>query len=516
MKSGRCLYAGAVLVALVVGLGLWKPTHMKADHDRDHIPRFRVDPFWPKPLPAPVGYDLYHWPGCGASGCQATTTPGGDAAAHQWVLGEVAGSCTDADGNVYTFNRGWEVGAVVAGTLQNNQSGAIVGQDASDFTSPAFNPDRAMPSPPIVEFSPGGATIAGFGDPRLNPGTASGAYSATAATGRSLIMPNGAHGCFVDYQGNVWVAGNADGIVQKYNPAVAATQGASATPVLTIGVKDQCDTTTGICGATALNTSHTLLNEPPDIAVDPDTGPVSGSKGDVYVADGYGNYRVVVFDSSGTYVGQWGMSCGHNENPDGSNPCPPGTFGSTGGGHPHCVVLGNDGLVYVCDRPNNRIQVFKKTCAVPSTVATPQPVCTPERIIYVDGNPFLGINGIPGATAANRNAILRASTRACDMDFWPNKDTLASDSPKKQKFIVDVDLGNDNTWVIDKASGITVGALGRCGLAPCPGHNAGEFAFGHTVNVAPDNDAIYVAETITGRRINKFVRVDEGEDHDHH
>jgi hypothetical protein len=102
------------------------------------------------------------------------------------------------------------------------------------------------------------------------------------------------------------------------------------------------------------------------------------------------------------------------------------------------------------------------------------------------------------------------------MDFWPNKDTLASDSPKKQKFIVDVDLGNDNTWVIDKASGITVGALGRCGLAPCPGHNAGEFAFGHTVNVAPDNDAIYVAETITGRRINKFVRVDEGEDHDHH
>ena len=41
MKSGRYLYAGAVLVALVVGLGVWKPAHVKADHDG--VPKFRVD-----------------------------------------------------------------------------------------------------------------------------------------------------------------------------------------------------------------------------------------------------------------------------------------------------------------------------------------------------------------------------------------------------------------------------------------------------------------------------------------
>ena len=88
----------------------------------------------------------------------------------------------------------------------------------------------------------------------------------------------------------------------------------------------------------------------------------------------------------------WGLR------PDGSNPCPGGTFGHSGGGHPHCVVLGNDGLVYVCDRPNNRIQAFKKSCAKPSVNGS-QPLCDPERIIYV--------NNFPGASTAKRNAILK-------------------------------------------------------------------------------------------------------------
>jgi NHL repeat len=491
-KTRWLLYAGAVTVAVIAGL--WNPVRLKARSEE--APRFRVDPSWPNVLPAPVGYDLYKWPGCGPQGCQNTATPGGDNAAHRWVMGEVAGSCTDAQGNVYTYNRGWQVGALVGTppTLAGNQSGAIVGQDASDFTSPTFNPDRAMPSPPVVAFDAKGRTFAGFGNPAINP-----------ATGRSAYMPNGAHGCFVDYQGYLWVAGNGDGIVQKYNPATAAGQGSHATFVLQIGTKDTCDSAGQPCTGAALNTSHTQLYNPPDLAVDPEVGPVSGTRGDIYIADGYGNYRVVVFNSQGLYVGQWGQSCGHNENADGSNPCPAGTFGANGGGHPHCVVLGNDGLVYVCDRPNNRIQVFKKTCAAPSVGTPPtQPFCAPDRVIRIEK--------FPGATAANRTVILRAGTRACDMDFWPNKDTLASLSPGQQKFILDVDLGNDNTWVIDKASGTTVGAVGRCGLAPCPGHNAAEFAFGHTVNVAPDNKTIYVAETITGRRIQKFVKVDDDED----
>ena len=102
-----------------------------------------------------------------------------------------------------------------------------------------------------------------------------------------------------------------------------------------IGTKGMCDgpqTSTNpfsSCGDTAsYNTSHTLLNEPADITVDPKEGPVSGTRGDIYIADGYGNHRVVVFNVAGQYVGQWGTACSTT-----GESCPPGTFGKSGGGH---------------------------------------------------------------------------------------------------------------------------------------------------------------------------------------
>ncbi len=465
MNIRRYLTIGAsvtgTLVAVILATGLWEPL-AKADKSAQG-PTFAVDPSWPKPLPAPVG---------------------SDGVAHRWVTGEIAGSCMDKFDNVYTFNRGWEVGVTIGEVLQGNESGAINGQDAIA---------SAIPSPPVVAYSRNGDTVAGWGNPTL--------IQTGADYGYAAYMPQGAHGCFIDYQGNIWFGGNGDGIVQKYNPQAANSQGATAAYVLQIGTKGVCDGTQtnpnnpfSSCGeANSYNSSHTLLNEPADIAVDPDVGPVSKTRGDVYIADGYGNHRIVVFDATGKYVGQWGTACSTD-----SESCPPGTFGATGGGHPHCVVLGNDGLVYVCDRPNDRIQVFKKTCAVPSSTSNPQPVCEPIRII--------DINGFDRATAADRKALLLAGTRACDMDFWPNIDYLASKSPTSQKDIVDVDLGNDNTWLINKASGLVLGALGTCGLAPCPGHNAGEFAFGHTTTVDSRGN-IYVAETITGRRIQKFVQM---------
>jgi hypothetical protein len=88
-------------------------------------------------------------------------------------------------------------------------------------------------------------------------------------------------------------------------------------------------------------------------------------------------------------------------------------------------VLGNDGLVYVCDRPDDRIQVFQKTCAVPSTSSNPQPFCAPVRVINIDQ--------FPTATAANRNAILLAGTRGDDMYFWPNIDYLAKQESDESK-----------------------------------------------------------------------------------
>lgn len=460
MKLGRYLYVGGLMVALAVALGLWNPLATALGNDGGNggndggngggTPKFRVDPLWPKPMPV-------------------TVTNG---VAHTWVQGEVAGTCVDAHDNVYTFNRGWEVGVTGPNGLQGNESGAIVGQDASA---------SSIPSPPVVAFNSDGDVVASWGNPALIP-------APQANYGAAAYMPHGAHGCYVDYEGNVWIGGNGDGIVQKY-PA----DGGGGVFTLQIGTKGMCDGAPAsppaavfpTCNeANSFNSSHTLLNEPADIAVDPKVGPISHQRGDIYIADGYGNHRVVVFDRNGKYLTQFGTNCG-SVSPN----CPGGTFGATGGGHPHCVVLGNDDLVYACDRPNSRIEVFTKTG------------------MFLKSIP---IASFPGAVADKRAAILLAGTRACDIDFYPNLDYLASTSPTSQKYIIDVDLGNDNTWVLDHASGDVLGALGRCGLAPCPGHNAGEFAFGHTA-ATDSHGNIYVAETITGRRIQKFVK-GEGND----
>ena len=450
-------------------------------------PSFVLDPSWPKPLPAPVTNGV----------------------AHTWVQGEVAGNCVDLRDNVYTFNRGWEVGITFNGVQQGNQSGAIVGQDATA---------SAIASPPVVVFDSDGNTIAGFGNPTL-------VQPPDPNFGFPTYLPHGAHGCFVDYQGYLWVGGNGDGVVQKYNPQAAAQAGAAATWVAQIGTQAHCDgpqTTTSsysTCGdANSFNTSHTLLNEPADMAVDPNRDPVTNTPGSVYIADGYGNHRVVVYTTSDggktyQYNRQWGTGCKVGNPPVNHNgqDCPAGTFGATGGGHPHCIVLGNDGLVYVCDRPNSRIQVFNKSCGGPS-ISGSQPICPPTRIINIgtttgvtpvgsDGN-----NAFRNADPAAAAAIQLAGTRADDMDFWPNIDPLASQSPTSQHVIVDVDLGNDNTWLMDKATATVFGALGVCGILPCPGHNGGHFAFGHTAATNSKGN-IYIAETVTGRRIQKFTPV---------
>jgi hypothetical protein len=473
---------GAVLAAGIAAVSGWPPL-ANAQSTSTAQPVFAVDSYWPKPLPAPVGTD---------------------GIAHTWVQGEVAASCIDRNDNVYTFNRGWEVGVTISGVLQGNESGAIDGQDATA---------SAIPSPPVVAFDPEGNTIAGWGNPSL--------IQTGVDYGYAAYMPQGAHGCFVDYQGYVWVGGNGDGIVQKYLPATASPQGATATYVAQIGTKGACDgapTTSNpfsSCGETNdFNSSQTLLNEPADIAVDPSPDPYTGTPGSVYIADGYGNHRVVVYTTNDggqtyTYNRQWGTACSTN-----SQSCPPGTFGASGGGHPHCIVLGNDGNVYVCDRPNSRIQVFSKSCGAASSASNPQPLCTPTRIINIGANAGQplpagftdGSNAFASAQPQDAAAILASTTtRACDIDFWPNIDYLASKSPTSQAIIVDVDLGNDNTWLINKATATVFGALGICGIVPCPGHNAGHFAYGHTTAVDSRGN-IYLAETITGRRIQKFVR----------
>jgi sugar lactone lactonase YvrE len=236
---------------------------------------------------------------------------------------------------------------------------------------------------------------------------------------------------------------------------------------MTIGTKRLCDgplvasrTMNKTCGSPGFNSSKTLLNDPADVAVDPDPDPITGQRGSVYIADGYGNYRVVVFSSTGKYLRQWG------EPGNG-----PGQFGAPDGGHPHCVVLGKDGLVYACDRNNSRIEVFDKTGHL-------------QRIIPVNIPTDLMLLGNLG------------TLRATDVDFSIDR---------HQTWMYDTDLGNNAVWIFDRARGVIVSGFGRSG------HMAGEFIFPHTLAVASNGD-LYVAETINGRRIQKFVKSDSEDD----
>jgi hypothetical protein len=375
MRVWRCVYAGTILVALVVGLGLWNPFTAATATRSDGIPRYVVDPFWPKPHP------------------------------DKWVTGEVGGTCVDSLDHVFTVNRGFQATATTPNGLVSPET--LV----------------AQPSPPVIEYD--------------REGTVVNAWPRDPAD--QALLPTSIHGCFVDYQDNVWIAGNGDGIVQKWSHD-------GVTLLLQIGTKGVCDTPTGpgACGNVAQKgSSETLLNQPADIAVDP-------TNGDVYIADGYGNHRVVVFDKDGKFLRDWGgVGAG------------PGQFAAGDGGHPHCVVIGADDLVYACDRGQDRIQVFEKTGLFVREIA----------VIPGTGTPGLGTAG-----------------SAWDLDF---------SREGQVPLMFEADGGNEVLWIFDKITSTILAGFGR------PGHQAGEFTFLHTV-AADSLGNLFTGETVGGRRIQKF------------
>ena len=244
--------------------------------------------------------------------------------------------------------------------------------------------------------------------------------------------------------------------------------------LLQIGTKGVCDNppanTCGNSGTNAAaNQSHTLLNEPADMYVDPNPDPVTGQRGNVYIADGYGNHRVVVFDAQGHYVRQFGGVAGTVSNPATDSL---GLFASGDGGHPHCVNLGNDGLVYACDRGDDRIEVFTKTGQF-------------VRVIPV-------VRGTGVTTFANGAPGLGTAGSAWDLDF--SNDAV-------QTFMFEMDGGNEQVHIMDRVAGAILSSFGQ------PGHEPGKFTYGHTI--AKDSQGnIYTAETINGRRVQKFVQVE--------
>jgi len=418
MKAKTYLYAGAVGAAFAAALGLSVTVTQADPKGPPDVPSFVVDGSFPA-MPLPSAGDF------GTPLVISTST----GKPKPWSTGEVAGTCIDSKDHVFIVTRG---------NLVNSP-------ETLD----------SVPAAPVIEFDPDGNVV--------------------NAWGNRNVLPNGIHGCFVDYQDNVWIAGNGDGIVQKYTH--------SGMLLLQIGTRGFCDNplnlaavppvpVAGVCGNSGgnplANQSKTLLNQPANMYIDPNPDPVTGQRGSIYIADGYGNHRVVVFDAAGTWLRQWGGVAGTVNVVTDS----PGLFASGDGGHPHCVTIGNDGLVYVCDRADDRIQVFTKTGAL-------------QRIIpVVPGTGVtLGIGGVPGLGTAG--------------SAWD----LAFSNDNMQTFMFEADGGNEILHIMSRTMGSILSGFGA------PGLQAGQFTFLHSVALDSKGN-LYTGETINGRRIQKFVPVD--------
>ena len=151
----------------------------------------------------------------------------------------------------------------------------------------------------------------------------------------------------------------------------------------------------------------------------------------------------------GQYLRQWGSA--------GSGP---GQFAAEGGGHPHCVIIGRDGLVYTCDRGNARVQVFDRTGALKRTIP-----------IEPEGFSYQGL-------------------RTNDIAF-------SIDQPQASFFTSDV--GSGTVWIIDRMQGRVMAGIGGMG------QGAGQFIGVHTMAVDSKGN-LYVSEGGGGRRTQKFVR----------
>ena len=280
-----------------------------------------------------------------------------------------------------------------------------------DERGATLKPPRSLccaPAPPVMEFDKSGALVQAWGGP-----------------GAGHPWPENEHGIYVDDRDHVWLAGNGpkDGMILKF-----ARDGKF---LMKIGEP-------GVVGDDR-DTRH--LNRPSNVAVD-------GPARELFVADGYGNHRVIVFDAdTGAYKRHWG-----------ANGRPPGDPGVKPFETPvHCIRISRDGHVYVCDRRNNRIQVFRKDGAFVREF-----VVAPET---------------------------RGGGSTWDVD-------LSAD--RGQTHLYTADGENNQVWMLLRDSGRVVGAFGRSG------RSAGHFHWVH--NMAVDSAGnIYTTEVDSGKRAQKFT-----------
>ena len=430
---------------------LFKKTGVYNTSSTGKTPGFVIDPSWPQPLP------------------------------NNWLLGQIGELYVDQHDHVWVYNRARTMSTDEAG-LEGPVPGATddkgkpvdgIGQERP--WGPVSDCCKAAPS--VLEFDTDGKMLRAWGGPS-DPGFTGGKCKAEAG----CIWPTSEHGIYVDQNDNVWLSGNAaapsgkapwatnkaggDGFVLKFDMNGNFKLRIGGTPK----GPNSNDTNSG-------NNGTPVLYQAADMVVDP-------AANRLYVSDGYGNRRVLIVDANtGKYIGHFG-AYGNNPVDDAAaqaagewmNDYTKGNKKPAFFRNPvHCVKIANDGKIYVCDRGNDRIQVFDKN---DPTLGKPCSNPTGER----------GKCGFVAEQFVSEKTNIIGT--AVSMNF---------STDKAQSCLYIGDNANQTIYILGRSNLQELGRLGRSG------RNAGEFHYLHQVSVDRQGN-IYTGEVDTAKRIQKFLR----------
>jgi len=328
---------------------------------------------------------------------------------NQWIMGNVIGVGVDARDHVFIVHRN--------DTFNDREIGAAKG--ISECCNPA---------PPVIEFDPEGNVVSAWGGPPSD---------------KSYLWPTSNHGIGVDDKGNIWIGGNGGGN--------AATGQGPDSHILNFTHDGKYLRTIGVPGRPTNSSTTEHFGRVAKISFD-------FAAQEAYVADGYSNHRVAVVDMASGKVKRFWGAYGNVPSDSNHGPYNPDAPLITQFRTPvHCAEPSNDGLVYVCDRPNDRIQVFQK-----------------------DGK-FVKEKQIAPRTLG-------------DGSVWD----IAFSKDAAQKYLYLADGKNERMYVIERASLEVLTSFGDGGRQP------GMWFAVHSI--ATDSKGnIYTTETYEGKRVQKFV-----------
>jgi hypothetical protein len=428
----RNVYVGAAFIALIAVLAVASVVldrKSTVEAATVQAPRFEVDPMWPKPLP------------------------------NHWVMGNIIGATVDSKDHIWIIHR--------QGSLEAMENYGAANPPGPKRQKGVVESLCCIPAPPVLEFDEAGNLLASWG----------------GEDGPGYVWPASNHGITVDAKGNVWIGGNgrSAGAAADEGQAGAAAAGRGAAGRGAAGR----GTTTAPAPARAaggappppLYHDSMIMKFTPDGKFLGQFGKSGQSKGsndtenvglaakifidnknnEVYVADGYGNKRVLVIDAETMkYKRHWG-AYGHVPEDTRLRYDPEGPPSQQFANPVHCADLSNDGLLYVCDRVNDRLQVFK-----------PDGTFVKEHFYY---KKTLGDGAV------------------WDVAFSRDKD---------QKYIYLADGANEKVHILDRETLDELTNFGDGGRQP------GEFYAVHSI--ATDSKGnIFTTETYRGQRIQKFV-----------